>query len=378
MEQQKQYIEENMDEIQKIIENGASKSLQTTERYGYRTAQYQKSSNNAILSSTKTMTQGVTSEYKAMEKSSTTMVQGITSEYKSMEKATNQSTKSLVENIKNGFSNMFTVGSEKITSLKTSVTQNAKMLEQGGVSSIRKFVDDSITNMKQMQTNGTGDMTTLTANTIATLQELQRSGNPEVAEFATASLNEIKNMTSMVKRDTDDMQKSTVGKFTDLGDKIKDAFLGARKNTSSEIEKIKDLTKFNWQLPTLKSPKFTWTTVANAANVAVSKILSAFNLPNAVPKLNIDWFAGGGFPDTGSLFVANEREPELIGSWGNKSMVANSAQIIKGIENASYTGMKRALTEVPMSNETNVYVGNKQLTDVVTKQQRRNNNKYGR
>ena len=59
-------------------------------------------------------------------------------------------------------------------------------------------------------------------------------------------------------------------------------------------------------------------------------------------------------------------------------MVANSTQIIKGIENASYNGLKRALTEVPMSNETNVYVGNKQLTDVVTKQQRRNNNKYGR
>ena len=101
-------------------------------------------------------------------------------------------------------------------------------------------------------------------------------------------------------------------------------------------------------------------------------------MPMSIPKLNLDWYEGGGFPDTGSLFVANEREPELIGSWGNKSMVANSTQIIKGIENASYNGLKRALTEVPMSNETNVYVGNKQLTDVVTKQQRRNNNKYGR
>ena len=288
--------------------------------------------------------------------STKTMVQGVTSEYKSMQ----------------------VVGTESITSLKTSVIQNAKLLEQGGVSSVRKFVNDSISNMKQMKTNGTGDMTTLTSNTIATLKELQRSGNPEVAEFATASLNEIKNMTSMVKKDTDDMQKTTVNKFSDLTKKITSTFDDANPTISKSIDKIKGLMNFDWQLPKIKLPKFSWTTTPIDKTSWAGKILSALNMPMSIPKLNLDWFAGGGFPDTGSLFVANEREPELIGSWGNKSMVANSTQIIKGIESASYNGMKRALTEVPMSNETNVYVGNKQLTDVVTKQQRRNNNKYGR
>lgn len=276
------------------------------------------------------------------------MVQGVTSEYKSMQ----------------------VVGTETMTTLKTSVIQNAKLLEQGGVASVKTFVNNSLNNMKKMQITGSGDMTTLTADTIATLKELQRSGNPEVAEFATASLNEIKNMTSMVKKDTDDMQKTTVNKFTGLGNKIIKTFDDARPKISDSLEKIKNLTKFEWSLPSLKVPHFQVTKAISNIGSILGEIV--------MPEIKVSFFETGGFPDTGSLFVANEREPELIGNWGNKSMVANSTQIIKGIESASYNGMKRALTEVPMSNETNVYVGNKQLTDVVTKQQRINNNKYGR
>ena len=39
--------------------------------------------------------------------------------------------------------------------------------------------------------------------------------------------------------------------------------------------------------------------------------------------------------------------------------------------------MKRALQEVPISNKTDVYVGGKQLTDVITKQRRFNQVRFG-
>lgn len=92
---------------------------------------------------------------------------------------------------------------------------------------------------------------------------------------------------------------------------------------------------------------------------------------------SIPFYANGGFPDKGDLFIANEREPELIGSMGNRSVVANNAQITEGIAQASYNGMKRALQEVPISNKTDVYVGGKQLTDVITKQRRFNQVRFG-
>ena len=128
----------------------------------------------------------------------------------------------------------------------------------------------------------------------------------------------------------------------------------------------------------VKTPKFSWSLATKAVGT-VAKVLAALSMPTLLPTLSVSWYADGGFPNKGDLFIANEREPELIGTMGNKTTVANSVQIIEGIAQASYNGMKRALQEVDFgSGDTLVYVGNKQLTDVVTKQQRMNNKKYGR
>lgn len=45
-----------------------------------------------------------------------------------------------------------------------------------------------------------------------------------------------------------------------------------------------------------------------------------------IPKL-----AEGGFPEIGQLFIANEAGPELVGQMGNRTAVANTAQIVEGI-----------------------------------------------
>lgn len=42
-------------------------------------------------------------------------------------------------------------------------------------------------------------------------------------------------------------------------------------------------------------------------------------------------FEDGGFPDRGSLFIANEAGPEMVGRIGRRPAVANSDQIVDGI-----------------------------------------------
>lgn len=54
--------------------------------------------------------------------------------------------------------------------------------------------------------------------------------------------------------------------------------------------------------------------------------------------------ATGGFPRSGSLFVANEDgKPEMVGSWGGKAAVANNMQITEGIARAVQIGMRGAI-----------------------------------
>lgn len=91
----------------------------------------------------------------------------------------------------------------------------------------------------------------------------------------------------------------------------------------------------------LKSPHFEWTT--QPAQGWVAKVLSAINLPASVPKLNVKWYAKGGFPEDG-LFMANHNE--LVGQFSNgRTAVANNAQIQAGIEEAAYRGFMRAMSQ---------------------------------
>lgn len=61
-------------------------------------------------------------------------------------------------------------------------------------------------------------------------------------------------------------------------------------------------------------------------------ISGSFNLePPSVPKINVNWYASGGFPEVGELFVANESGPELVGTVNGRTAVANNDQIVEGI-----------------------------------------------
>ena len=49
---------------------------------------------------------------------------------------------------------------------------------------------------------------------------------------------------------------------------------------------------------------------------------------------SVTGYATGGFPNQGQLFIANEAGPELVGTMGGRTAVANSDQITQGIAQA--------------------------------------------
>jgi phage-related protein len=64
--------------------------------------------------------------------------------------------------------------------------------------------------------------------------------------------------------------------------------------------------------------------------------LKTINIPQ-IPLL-----AGGGIVNAGQMFIAREAGPELVGSIGRKTAVANNDQIISGIESGVYRAMMAA------------------------------------
>lgn len=70
------------------------------------------------------------------------------------------------------------------------------------------------------------------------------------------------------------------------------------------------------------------TSVGNLIRGALTNILSTINL---IANVTVEGQAKGGFVDNGQLFVAREAGPELVGSIGSRTTVANNDQIVDGI-----------------------------------------------
>jgi len=76
---------------------------------------------------------------------------------------------------------------------------------------------------------------------------------------------------------------------------------------------------------------------------------------------SIGTFASGGFPETGSLFFANEAGPELVGTIGGHTAVANNDQIVSGIRQGVYEAVMAANGSGNGDVTVKVYLDSKQI-----------------
>ena len=95
----------------------------------------------------------------------------------------------------------------------------------------------------------------------------------------------------------------------------------------------------------IKLPHFSWSSGGIEAPNWAKGILEALNLPTSLPKLNVSWYENGGLPDVGELFIAREAGPELVGTMGGRTAVANNGQIIEGIKQGVYEAVANAMAQ---------------------------------
>ena len=127
--------------------------------------------------------------------------------------------------------------------------------------------------------------------------------------------------------------------------KISGAFDRARKSIETWWENLKSWWK-KLTLPEfkVKKLKLSWTAQGIDSSDWKYKILSALGLPVQIPKLNVTWYAGGGYPSVGELFVAREAGPEMVGTIGGRSAVVNNEQIVASLEGGVERGLMKAMS----------------------------------
>ncbi len=84
-------------------------------------------------------------------------------------------------------------------------------------------------------------------------------------------------------------------------------------------------------------------------------------------SFNIPEFASGGFPEEGQLFVAREAGPEMVGSMGGRTTVANNDQIVEGISQGVYEAVISANSQNNQQLTGNVYIDGSKVGKVVAR-----------
>lgn len=94
-------------------------------------------------------------------------------------------------------------------------------------------------------------------------------------------------------------------------------------------------------------------------------------------RFTIKAYASGGYPDSASLFFANENGiPEMIGRIGNQTAVANNDQITTAIASAVTTALNNS-NFGENGSPTVIYIGNKKVYEGYGKHVQRENDRYG-
>lgn len=147
------------------------------------------------------------------------------------------------------------------------------------------------------------------------------------------------NVIDPLKRNFERFKENTSNVFSSLKNSIikkwstvKDWF---KKNVISPIKNM-----FNNMDLKFKMPHFSWS--SQPASGWMAKVLDAIGLPTSLPKLSVKWYAQGGFPDEGELFIAREAGAEMVGSIGRRAAVANNDQIVEAISAGVYQAIRNA------------------------------------
>lgn len=82
------------------------------------------------------------------------------------------------------------------------------------------------------------------------------------------------------------------------------------------------------------------------------------------PKLVTGFYASGGLPPTGQLFVANEAGPEVVTTLGGKSVVANMEQMMTYLDRRMDTKLGGS-SNTKQSAIINIQVGSKEIGKIV-------------
>lgn len=157
--------------------------------------------------------------------------------------------------------------------------------------------------------------------------------------------------------------------FSEIGVYVIEGFLGGLKDTWDTVKNWWNNTVGSWIENAKNKIVDFFSGGQNRADTAATKSTSK---SGNTGTHSVGKFAAGGFVSSGQLFVAREAGPELVGSIGGRTAVANNDQIVEAVSNGVYRAIAPLMQNM-RNGDPRVYLDGKDITAA----QNRRNRMYG-
>ena len=226
-----------------------------------------------------------------------------------------------------------------------STTRNAADIGKGNFSELR----DGITHSSNDISNTVSDRFRKTNASVTNDTGLMSSSaTRNFNDMGIATERNMSNISNVVERDMSKTYGHTEKNFSSMNSTASANLTGMKYKADTSLSAIE--SKFNYTKLTFPSISFPYIPLPHFSISGSANPLTW--IQNGLPKINVEWYEKGGFPDMGQMFVARESGPELVGNMGNKNAVVNNMQIIEGIKQ----GVSEAMRGVHGSGDSHITI----------------------
>jgi hypothetical protein len=125
--------------------------------------------------------------------------------------------------------------------------------------------------------------------------------------------------------------------------------------------------------------------IEDKINKFIRLLNGAIDIVNKIPgvsiskvtEISIPRLADGGMVNTGQMFIAREAGPEMVGSIGNRTAVANNDQIVESVSRGVYQAVVAAMGQSGGNQIVEAKVNDKVLFEVVVNRNRQETMRTG-
>ena len=244
------------------------------------------------------------------------------------------------DDISSLFSNIRDDTQSKWSDIKNGIQSKVSDIKNNVSSKWNEIKNDISTKLSSIKSDASSKWASIKSDISSKISGIKSNVNSGWSNIKSAISSRMSGIRSDVSGGFSNIASSVSNSLSNLRNSVVNIWEGIKNTFSNAISYIRNLFNFEWHFPHISLPHFSWEWIDLGGIVSI-------------PSISVSWYAQGGFPKLGELFMAGENGPEMVGKMGGRNAVANNDQIVEGVASGVFDAVYAAMSRIMSENGGN-------------------------